>query len=108
MKIRFDQVSDIMQVRRRDFGNSYSEICKIRKKISLAHHQLRVISSLLEQGVVEWSHLSTVKLKASQFSLGLNPEKMPKNLSVVENKLKHQLSNFENEALSLSNLHSSI
>ena len=49
--------------------------------------QLRVVTSLLEQGVAEWSELSTVKLKASQLSLGLNPEKLPKNISFVKTSL---------------------
>ncbi len=55
VKIRIEQVSDIVQARRRDFGDPYLDICKTRKKISLARQQLRVVSSLSEQGVAEWS-----------------------------------------------------
>ncbi len=103
VKVRIDQVSDIMKARKRDFGDQYSSICKARKRISLIRHQLRVVTSLAEQGVLEWAQLSSIKLKASQLSLGLDPEKMPKDISFVRNKLNHQLSLAESEILALSN-----
>ncbi len=102
VKTRTDHVSDIIQARKRDFGDHYLDICKVRKGISLVSLQLRVVSSLLEQGVKEWSQLSVVKLKASQLALGLNPEKLPKNVSFVKKRLDYQLSSLENEVLSLS------
>ena len=87
VKTRLNQVSDISQARKRDFGSHYLELCRAKKKISLVRHQLRVVSSLLERDVAEWSQLSAVKLKASQLSLGLNPEELPKTILLLKTDL---------------------
>ena len=75
--------------------------------MNLVRLQLGVVSSLSAQGITEWSQLSTVKLKASQLSLDLNPAKMPKSLEFVKNRLIHQLSALESEVLLLSGSSSS-
>ncbi len=51
VKLRIDQVSDIVQARKRDFSDRYSRIQSFRKRMNLVRLQLGVISSLSAQGV---------------------------------------------------------